>query len=207
MSPPTLERERALWAEGKNFVAGLDEVGRGPLAGPVVASAVIFAPGQGSIRGLDDSKKMTAPKREELSVVITRKALCWAVAGASVREVDRLNIRKASALAMRRCLERLPVTPDHILLDGNDLPEVGWVHESIVKGDAVSQTIAAASVLAKVLRDHLMRLLDRRHPSYDWAGNKGYGSRSHLKALDRCGPTRHHRTSFAPVSQINLFGS
>lgn len=206
MSAPTLERERVLWAKGKQFVAGLDEVGRGPLAGPVVASAVIFPPHVRTIRGLDDSKKMTAAKREAISVTITERALCWSVAAASVREVDRLNIRKASALAMRRCLERLPVTPDHVLLDGNPLPEVGWPHESIVKGDSVSQSIAAASVLAKVLRDHLMGLLDVGHQAYGWRTNMGYGTRKHLEALDKCGPTKHHRKYFSPVSQMNLFG-
>jgi ribonuclease HII len=205
LSPPTLERERALWAEGKHFVAGLDEVGRGPLAGPVVASAVIFPPGQTAIVGLDDSKKMTALQRERLSLVITRKALCWTIAAASAKEVDRFNIRKASALAMRRCLERLPVAPDHVLLDGNDLPEVGWIHESIIKGDSISQSIAAASVLAKVLRDHLMGLLDARHGGFGWCTNMGYGSRKHMEALNRRGPTKHHRLSFSPVSQMNLF--
>ncbi len=205
MSLPTLERERALWAQGK-LVAGLDEVGRGPLAGPVVASAVVFAPGQPRIRGLNDSKKMTAARREEVSLVVARQALCWTVAAASAREVDRLNIRKASALAMRRCLERLPVRPDHVLLDGTDLPEVGWPHESVVKGDSVSQSIAAASVLAKVLRDYLMTLLDARYPAYGWGTNMGYGTAKHLSALGAAGPTKHHRMGFTPVSQMNLFG-
>jgi ribonuclease HII len=201
---PTLERERALWAEGK-IVAGLDEVGRGPLAGPVVAAAVVFPPGQSAVRGLNDSKLLSKARREQLSLAITRKAVCWSVAAASVPEITRLNIRRASALAMRRCVERLPVAPDHLLVDGNALPELLHPHEAIVKGDSVSQSIAAASVLAKVLRDHLMLLLGTRYPAFGWCNNMGYATREHLDALGKVGPTPHHRTGFGPVLQLSLF--
>ena len=205
MIRPTLRRERALWAEGCRLVAGVDEVGRGPLAGPVVAAAVVLLPGCKPIRGLRDSKLLSAKQREPLAVEIRKRAVAWAVAGASVREIDRFNIRRATALAMRRALARLPFVPDHILIDGTALPEVGSEHEPMVDGDAHCQSIAAASVLAKEVRDHLMVLLARRHPGFGWDGNKGYGTADHLAALDRAGPTKHHRTSFFPVLQLKLF--
>lgn len=199
-----LDREVELWAAGK-IVAGLDEVGRGPLAGPVIACAVILAPDTDPIEGLTDSKQLTRIQRERLSTEITKTAACWALAGASVNEIDRLNIRKATALAMRRCLERLPLNPDHVLVDGNPLPELGRPHEAIVKGDSISLSIAAASVLAKVLRDHLMTLLDMRYPGFAWASNKGYGTDEHWDAINELGPTAHHRKTFAQLLQLNLF--
>ena len=125
MPDPTLEREAALWAKGFRLVAGLDEVGRGPLAGPVVAAAVVFAPGQAAIEGLRDSKVMSPSERERVAEEVRAAALHWALGAASVREIDRINIRRASALAMRRALERLPITPDHVLVDGTPLPELG----------------------------------------------------------------------------------
>ncbi len=204
MIRPTLARERALWSGGCRHVAGLDEVGRGPLAGPVVAAVVVLPPGQRPIRGLRDSKLLTARARERLVGVIRKTALAWAVGAASVREIDRINIRRATALAMRRALTRLPFAPDYILIDGNELPELGAVHEALVKGDAHCQSIAAASVLAKQTRDHLMELLARRYPSFGWQENKGYATADHLAALDRSGPTRHHRTSFIPVVQLKM---
>ena len=205
MVRPTLRRERALWAVGRHYVAGVDEVGRGPIAGPVVAAAVVLQPGERAIAGLRDSKQLTARARERLVAVICRRALAWAVGAASVREIDRINIRRATALAMRRALARLSVSPDYVLLDGTELPELGRAHEPLIKGDAHCQSIAAASVLAKQTRDRLMRLLGVRYPSFGWQENKGYATEDHLAALDRAGPTRHHRVSFMPVVQLKIF--
>ena len=168
MSVPSLERESALWEQGYKFVAGLDEVGRGPLAGPVVASAVVFRPDCVLIEGLRDSKQLTARQRERLFDEGRDRALCWSVSAASVREIDRMNIRRASALAMRRCIERLPSTPDYLLVDGDPLKELRYAHDAIVGGDGLVQSIAAASVLAKVIRDRLMERLDRRYPGFQW---------------------------------------
>jgi ribonuclease HII len=201
---PTLERERALWARGLERVAGLDEVGRGPLAGPVLAAAVVLVPGERAIRGLRDSKVLTAAQRERLGVMIRRRALAWSVGAASVTEIDRLNIRCATALAMRRALRRLSCAPDHVLLDGTALPELGQSHEAVVDGDARCHSIAAASVLAKLVRDRLMIRLAHRYPAFGWDHNKGYGTPDHLAALDTGGPTRHHRKSFMPVVQMRL---
>ncbi|HXF96769.1 MAG TPA: ribonuclease HII [Gemmatimonadales bacterium] len=202
---PSLERETALWREGWAVVAGVDEVGRGPLAGPVVAAAVVFPAGTRRIRGLDDSKCLTAPTRARLAAVIRSRALAVAVGAASVREIDRLNIRRASILAMRRALSRLAPPPDWVLVDGLPCPELGLPHEALVDGDARCYSIAAASIVAKVLRDRLMCRLAARHPAYAWARNKGYSTEHHLRALARHGPTAHHRTSFAPVAQLGLF--
>ena len=205
MIRPTLTRERALWAEGRQHVAGLDEVGRGPIAGPVVAAVVVFPPGYRPIRGVRDSKLLSALQRARLVGKIHQKALAWAVGAASVREIERLNIRCASALAMRRAILRLPFLPDHVLIDGKALPELGSDHEPLVKGDARCHTIAAASVLAKETRDRLMRQLASRYPSFGWDENMGYATAGHLAALDRLGPTKHHRFGFIPVAQLKLF--
>jgi ribonuclease HII len=202
---PTLERERALWAKGFRAVAGLDEVGRGPIAGPVVAAAVVLPPNQQPIEGLRDSKLLSAKQRERLAEEVRRAAFAWALGAASVREIDRLNIRRAAALAMRRAVERLPRPPDHILLDGHPLPELDWEHEAIVGGDNLCQTVSAASVLAKCARDRLMVLLAPRYPEFGWEHNMGYATRDHLSALARAGPSPHHRMSFAPVAQPSLF--
>jgi ribonuclease HII len=202
---PTLERECALWAKGHKVVAGLDEVGRGPIAGPVIAAAVVLPPGQQPIEGLRDSKLLSAKQRERLAVEIRRAALAYAVGAASVREIDRLNIRRAAALAMSRALERLPERPDHILLDGNPLPELEREHESIVGGDNLSQTVSAAAILAKCVRDHLMSRLAPRYPDFGWDHNKGYATQDHLSALERTGPSPHHRITFSPIAQPSLF--
>ena len=202
---PTLEREIALWqVGGGGLVAGLDEAGRGPLAGPVVAAAVVFPPCAKPIRGLRDSKLLPPAQRARLAHVVRARALAVAVGAASVREIDRLNIRRASILAMRRALERLAVRPVHVLVDGLPVPELGWPHEAIVDGDACCHSIAAASVIAKTLRDRLMERLARRHPRYAWGSNKGYGTPEHLAALAEHGFTAHHRKSFAPVLQLVL---
>ncbi len=201
---PTLEREAALWAQGYQTVVGVDEVGRGPLAGPVVAAAVVFPPGLPPIDGLRDSKTMTSASRERVAAEVCARATAWTVAAASVREIDRLNIRRATALAMRRAINRLPIPPDYLLVDGNPVPELGMRHEAVVGGDGESQSIAAAAVVAKCVRDRLMRRLATHYPVFGWGENKGYATQEHLRALDSEGPTRHHRASFAPVAQPSL---
>ena len=201
---PSLRRERALWQEGLVVVAGVDEVGRGPMAGPVVAAAVVLPVGIRPIPYLDDSKRLTAEQRTALAIVIRRVAVGVAVGAASVREVDRWNIRRATILAMRRALTRLPVCPQHILVDGLPVPELGRPHEAIIDGDARCQSIAAASVIAKTVRDCLMERLGARHPRYGWEANKGYCTADHLGALAAFGPTPHHRRSFEPVSQLSF---
>ena len=208
MSPrrPSLEREAALWREGRGLVAGVDEAGRGPLAGPVVAAAVVFPAFAKPIRGLRDSKLLSAAARERLAALVRVRALAVAVGAASVREIDRFNIRRAAVLAMRRALARLTVRPDAVLVDGLPCPELGCPHQAIVDGDARCHSIAAASVIAKTVRDRLMGLLGGRHPAYAWASNKGYGTPQHLAALAALGFTAHHRRSFSPVVQLELIG-
>ena len=202
---PTLEREAALWRAGRRLVAGIDEVGRGPLAGPVVAAAVVFPPGVKSVRGIDDSKRLTAAARAELAVTIRARAFAVGVGAASVHEIDRFNIRRATILAMRRALSRLGCTPAHVLVDGLPCPELGVPHTAIIDGDARCQTIAAASIIAKTVRDRLMELLAVRHPLYLWEHNKGYSTAEHLAALGAHGLTAHHRLTFQPVTQLVLF--
>ena len=201
---PSLERETALWALGRTVVAGLDEAGRGPLAGPVVAAAVVFPPGCPRIRGLDDSKRCTARQRERLAGLVRERALAVAVGAASVREIDRLNIRRASILAMRRALTRLAVPPAAILVDGLPCPELGLPHEANIDSDALCYSIAAASVIAKTVRDRLMTRLAPRYPAFAWDQNMGYATAWHRDALAAQGPTPHHRRSFVPVLQLAL---
>jgi ribonuclease HII len=202
---PTLEREGELWARGHRIIAGVDEVGRGPVAGPVVAAAVVLNPGQSPLDDLRDSKLMTPRRRARVADVIRRTALTWGVGAASVHEIDRLNIRRATALAMQRALAHLSIQPDHILLDGTPLPELGLEHEAVVGGDGACQSIAAAAVVAKVVRDDLMIKLAQRYPGFAWHENKGYATRAHLEAIDQEGPTPHHRSTFAPVVQMRLW--
>jgi ribonuclease HII len=187
------------------MVAGVDEVGRGPLAGPVVAAAVVFPPFSAAIRGLRDSKLLTPAGRARLERVVRRRALAVGVGAASVREIDRLNIRRASILAMRRALAHLAIHPTHVLVDGLPCPELGCPHDAIIDGDAYCHSIAAASVIAKTVRDRLMVRLAARHPAYAWASNKGYGTEYHVAALAAHGMTAHHRRTFAPVVQLVLF--
>ena len=204
---PTLEREIAFWGAGGGLVAGVDEAGRGPLAGPVVAAAVVFPPHCKIIRGLRDSKLLPPARRSRLALVVRARALAIGVGAASVREIDRLNIRRASILAMRRALTRLRLTPGLVLVDGLPCPELACAHDAIIDGDAHCHSIAAASVIAKTVRDRLMQLLAPRHPSYAWDSNKGYGTPEHLAALAAFGLTSHHRKSFAPVLQLELMAS
>lgn len=182
------------------LVAGVDEAGRGPLAGPVVAAAVILDDRQ-PIQGLADSKVLSPQKRERLFDEIRAKALCCCIAQASVEEIDRLNILQATMLAMRRAVEGLRLKPNRVLVDGNRLPPLSVEAEAIVKGDAKVQAISAASILAKVHRDQLCLQLHEDHPEYGFAGHKGYPTAAHLQALREHGPCAHHRRSFAPVRE------
>jgi ribonuclease HII len=188
------------WDIPAGLIAGVDEAGRGPLAGPVVAAAVILDELQ-PISGLADSKVLTEAKRERLYDEIRAKALCCAIAEATVEEIDRLNILQATMLAMRRAVEGLRLKPQKVLVDGNRLPVLRVAAEAIVKGDALVPAISAASILAKVHRDRLCLQLDALHPGYGFAGHKGYGTPEHLAALKVQGACGAHRRSFAPVRE------
>lgn len=188
--------ERSLRAGGAQHLAGVDEVGRGPLAGPVVVCAVIMPPGRRAIAGVNDSKKLAPQERERLAVRIRADALALAVAAASVREIGELNIYQATVRAMQRALARLPLTPDDILVDGKPIRTLGVAHHAVVGGDARCYSIACASIVAKVVRDRLMHRLARRYPSYAWEANAGYGTPAHLSALRAHGLTPHHRLGF-----------
>lgn len=182
------------------LVAGVDEAGRGPLAGPVVAAAVILDD-LNPIQGLADSKKLTALRREKLFDEIRAKALCCSIAQASVEEIDQLNILQATMLAMQRAVAGLRLKPVKTLVDGNRLPKLDMLAEAIVQGDAKVQAISAASILAKVHRDRLCEEWDERYPQYGFAGHKGYGTAEHMAALREHGPCPLHRSSFAPVRE------
>lgn len=181
------------------LIAGVDEVGRGPLAGPVIAAAVILDPAR-PIAGLADSKKLSPACRERLALDIRANALAWALGRAEVAEIDRLNIFQAALLAMRRAVEALPMTPDRVLVDGKHCPPLACSCTAIVKGDATVPAISAASILAKVTRDAELRELHDRYPRYDFARHKGYPTAVHREALRRYGPCPEHRRSFAPVA-------
>lgn len=183
-----------------DWIAGVDEAGRGPLAGPVVAAAVILDPEQ-PIAGLADSKQLSARKREQLFDLIRARALAYSVASASVEEIDRLNILQATLLAMRRAVDGLRLRPAKVLVDGNRLPSLDVAGEAIVGGDRTVAAISAASILAKVTRDRRMAELALAFPQYGFARHKGYGTADHLAALQSWGPTPEHRRSFAPVAR------
>lgn len=189
------------WDVPGMLLAGVDEAGRGPLAGPVVAAAVILDDHQ-PIAGLADSKKLSAAKRELLFHEIRAKALCCSIAQASVEEIDRLNILQATLLAMQRAVQGLRLRPAKVLVDGNRLPKLDVLAEAIVKGDDKVPAISAASILAKVTRDHYLQELDVQYPAYGFAAHKGYGTAVHLAALQQMGATPHHRRSFAPVALV-----
>lgn len=197
------QHERAARKQGARVIAGLDEVGRGPLFGPVVAAAVIL-PADCELKGLNDSKKLTHARREELDEQIQACAIAWAIAAVDVETIDRINIRRASLLAMRQAVERLKCVPDFLLIDGRDSIDWPCKQQAVIKGDATSITIAAASVLAKVYRDRMIVELDHKYPGYGLAKHKGYGTAFHLAALEKLGPTPLHRRSFSPVSQTEL---
>ncbi|MBB6562358.1 ribonuclease HII [Acidovorax soli] len=198
--PPLLSEQASLDWHPPGLVAGVDEAGRGPLAGPVVAAAVILDDLR-PIAGLDDSKKLTALRREALFDEIRAKALCFAIAEASVEEIDQLNILQATLLAMRRAVMGLRLKPVRVLVDGNQLPRLDVPAEAIVKGDALVKSISAASILAKVHRDRWCDEVHTHFPHYGFSAHKGYGTAVHMEALRTHGACIHHRRSFAPVAQ------
>jgi ribonuclease HII len=195
--------EKAAWSCGAKLVAGLDEVGRGPMFGPVVAAAVILVPGT-RFGGLTDSKQLTEKQRDGFEIKIRARAAAWAVAAVDVETIDRINIRRASLLAMRLAVEQLSVSPDYLLIDGVDTIDWPCPQQPVVQGDSTSLSIAAASVLAKVHRDRLLVEFDAQFPGYGLASHKGYCSPEHLAALARLGPTPLHRKSYRPVAQSTL---
>jgi ribonuclease HII len=188
--------EKSLRAAGALNVAGVDEVGRGPLAGPVVVCAIVMPFGERAIGGVTDSKALTAADRERLAARILERAKAVRLAASSVHEIARHNIYQATARAMARALAQLPVRPDHILVDGKPIKTLGVAHQAVVNGDAICYSIACASIVAKVTRDRLMQRLARRHPVYAWESNAGYGTPAHLAALRAHGITAHHRLAF-----------
>lgn len=194
--PDPLSYERRFW--GRGFVVGVDEVGRGPLAGPVVAGAVCLDP-ETLIDGAADSKSLDLSDRERLAREIERGARAVGIGAASVREIERLNILRATALAMRRALASLNVHVGHVVVDGLPVRNLGWSHDAVVKGDGRIHSISCASIVAKVCRDRLMRRLARRYPGYGWETNVGYPTAEHREALRRLGPTPHHRRTFGGV--------
>ena len=202
---PDLRREQAR----PRPTAGVDEVGRGPLAGPVVAAAVVLPPAHllpAPLHGLDDSKALRRDEREELLAALkhaARRGLVWlAVGQADVEEIDRLNVLEATMLAMQRAVRALPFRPAHVLVDGNRAPGLPCPVEPVPKGDTISLSIAAASVVAKVTRDRIMSALAGAHPEYGWERNAGYATAEHRDALGRIGPSPYHRTTFAPVRSL-----
>ncbi len=196
----SLTTERRYWRAGFPHIAGVDEVGCGSLVGPVVAAAVVL-PVEGGVKGAVDSKLLNPAEREELAEVIHARALAVGVGAASAREIERLNIRRASGLAMERALKRLPLNPDCVLIDGRPQPCLGD-HLAIVRGDRKCHTIACAAIIAKVVRDRLMNQLARCYPGYGWEHNVGYSTPDHREALDRLGVTPHHRRTFLGVQYV-----
>ncbi len=183
------------------YLAGVDEVGRGPLAGDVVTAAVILDP-DNPVEGLRDSKKLSEKRREKLFVEIQEKAISWAVARCSVAEIDDLNILQASLLAMKRAVDALAVKPEFVAVDGNKLPKWEYASQAVVKGDDKVAAIAAASILAKVTRDRELVAMEERYPGYGFAKHKGYPTKQHILALQELGITPEHRKSYAPVQKI-----
>ncbi len=196
--------ERELRKTAGPLIAGVDEVGRGPLAGPVVACAVIMPPDVRAIPGVDDSKRLTAKERERLAVKIRQRAVSVGIGAASVREIDRVNIYHATVMAMRRALARLSSTPNCVLIDGKPIRTLEIPHMALVGGDDSCYTIACASIVAKVTRDRVMRGLAGRYPNYRWERNVGYSTLAHIEGLAAHGVTPHHRRSFIPVQQLSL---
>jgi len=190
-----LEYEKKYYLDGKKYIAGIDEVGRGPLAGPVCAAAVILPEGL-IIDGINDSKKLSEKKRELLYDEIVEKAVAWSVVFVEPEIIDEINIRKATHLAMENAVQKLSIKPEFLLVDGNDNISFGIPCEYIIKGDAKSQSIAAASIVAKVTRDRYMIEMDEKYPEYGFARNKGYGTKEHMDALRKYGPCPLHRKTF-----------
>ncbi len=198
-----LRTERQLWGEGFGRICGVDEVGVGPLAGPLVAAAVILPP-EIEARGIDDSKKLSPRRRAELALVIGEQALAWSIGVVAPAEVDRLNTYRAALEAMRRAVAGLTLRPDYALVDARTIPGLDVPQRAIVKGDRKSYSIAAASIVAKEHRDEMMRRLDEAYPDYGFGRHMGYGTAAHLAALDQLGPCPEHRMSFAPVRQARF---
>jgi ribonuclease HII len=195
--------ERAARKCGALRIAGVDEVGRGPMFGPVVAAAVILAP-KCRLEGLNDSKKLSEKKRNQLDIEIRENAVAWAIAAIDVETINQINIRNASLLAMKRAVEQLALTPDYLLIDGVDTIDFACPQQAAVQGDGTSFSIAAASILAKVFRDRMIVELDSQYPGYGLASHKGYCSAEHMAALARLGPTPLHRKNWSPVAQTTL---
>ena len=196
--------ERDLRLQKGPLLAGVDEVGRGPIAGPVVAAAVIMPPDTRAIAGVDDSKRLTHDQRVRLAVKIRERAVAYAIGAASVREIDTINIYQASVLAMQRALSRLNVKPDHVVIDGRAMRTLPIPHTAVVKGDRRCFSIACASIIAKVTRDLLMTRLSQHYPQYIWDHNAGYTTREHVIGLTSYGITPHHRKSFCRISDLLL---
>ena len=194
----SLSYEERFWSRGLSRIAGVDEAGRGPLAGPVVAAAVILRPGV-SVPGAVDSKTISKRKRESLADLNLSEAEAVGVGAASVREIDRENILVSTRLAMTRAIRNLPYAPDHVVVDGLPMKDLGWEHDAVVGGDARVHSVACASIVAKVVRDRLMLRLAGRYPRYGWETNMGYGTAEHRAALEEHGPTPHHRLTFGGV--------
>jgi ribonuclease HII len=185
------------------IIAGVDEAGRGPLAGPVVAASVIFHPKKKLIAGLADSKQLSAKERERLFIEIRKHALAWTASQASVAEIDHINILQATLLAMQRAVAKLRIKPQLVLIDGNRCPELACEAKAIIKGDETEPLISAASIVAKVIRDRFMMWLDKKYPNYGLAQHKGYSTQKHIEALEKHGPChRIHRRTFLPVSKF-----
>ena len=205
---PDLAHELGLYRRGRRAVAGVDEAGRGPLAGPVVAAAVVLPAGltgkESWLLALDDSKRLSARQREAAFQVIQERAVAVAVAAETAEEIDRIGIGRAVIQAMLKAVNGLPVKPEHLLLDYVPIKECPYPYDTLVKGDARSYSIAAASIVAKVTRDREMEVAECRYPGYDFARNKGYGTARHREQLARLGPCPLHRRSFAPLRQTTL---
>lgn len=201
---PDFSYEHSIRARGVIRIAGVDEAGRGPLAGPVLAAAVVL-PLDFCCDGLDDSKKLSVKKRARIyEQIVGDSQVHWACGLASCEEIDRINILRATHLAMHRAVEQLKPPPGHCLIDGLPVNGFAWPHDAIVKGDSHSLSIAAASIIAKVTRDQIMEEIDREFPQFGFARHQGYGTKGHLEALRIHGPCRHHRRSFQPVAQLAL---
>lgn len=196
-----LQIERGLYAEGYFRIAGVDEVGRGPLAGPVIAAACIL-PKSFDLPGLNDSKKLTEKKRRVLSQSIQEQAVAFSLGSATTAEIDLHNILRATKLAMTRALDKMAIHPDYVLVDGRDRLNIDIVHKAVIGGDGLSASIAAASILAKVARDELMCEMHEIYPEYCFDQHKGYGTRLHMEMIERFGPCPIHRQSFSPIKEI-----
>lgn len=200
MSTPSFRYEKTLWTQGYHLIAGVDEVGCGAWAGSVYAAAVILAPGK-QLRGVNDSKQLSATQREHLSLMVKEKSLAWAIGIATVEEINALNIRQASTLATQRAIQSLTFQPDWILSDAFPIP--GPIPcTPIIRGDSRSKSIAAASIIAKVARDEYMKELDEQYPGYQFSQHKGYGTKAHQHALALLGPSAIHRVTYAPIKVL-----